>query len=107
MGCALTTTTTRAKLLDMGGMKERILEALKFKPMTKSQLASEFGIKLSPVSEPVTDEQDQLERSLSALQLSTYVRTKNGKRLKRTGPVDVVYDPTRPRNDAFVNFLRK
>lgn len=87
-------------------MKERILEALGRKPMSKVELAKEFGIELAPLNKPISNEEDALGKTLSTLQEGRFKKV--GKKIifTRVGCIDVQYDPTRTGRDAYINYLR-
>jgi hypothetical protein len=90
----------------MSSMRERILEALKTRPMSKPELATRFGIKLAPFTAiPISEDEDQLGKALSSLQTSIVVSKGKNKFIVRKGPVDVIYDSTRVGLDAYVNVL--
>lgn len=96
----------------MSSMKERILEALGRGEKSKTELANEFGIKLSPLdSRPISDEEDKLGRALSSLQEGKLLRVDSKKKIKefvRVGPVGTYYSREKAENgeDPYVNFLR-
>lgn len=96
----------------MSSLKERILEALRSHPMSKTELAALFGIRLAPLDEPISVEEDKLGRTLSQLQESRYLpvkgKDKRVTQLTRVGPVDTRYDKEKAKKgeDPYINFVK-